>query len=121
MNILIVDDSNLSRKLFINRIPKVIKENASIIQGVNGKEAVALYKEHRPNIVFLDLTMPVMDGYEALDLIMAYDKSACVYIITADIQKKAQEKVLSSGAVALETKPIDEERLAEILSCIKQD
>jgi two-component system chemotaxis response regulator CheY len=121
MNILIVDDSNIIRKLVVNRVPQKIKENASFIHGVNGQEAVDLYKKHRPDIVFLDLTMPVMDGYEALDQIMAFDKDACVYVITADIQKKAKERVLASGAVALETKPIDEERLAKIFSCIKQD
>lgn len=121
MNLLLVDDSPLSRKIIINRIPEEIKGTYSIIQGSNGQEAVDLYKEHHPDIVFLDLTMPVMDGYEALDQIMAYDKGACVYVITADIQKKAQEKVLASGAAALETKPIDEERLAKIFSRINQE
>lgn len=120
MNILVVDDSKLSRKFLIDKIPVEIKDTASIIQGTNGQEAVDLYKKNRPDIVFLDLTMPVMDGYEALCQIMAYDNRACVYVVTADIQAKAKEKVLASGAIAIEPKPIGEERMGKIFSSIEQ-
>ena len=121
MKILVVDDSKLSRKLFLNRIPSFIRETATIVQGANGQEAVDLFKEHSPDIVFLDLTMPVMDGYEALNQIMIYDENARVFIITADIQKKAKERVLASGARSIETKPIEEERLEKIFSSLGKD
>jgi two-component system chemotaxis response regulator CheY len=121
MKILIVDDTKLSRAMLLKRIPEAIKETASIIQAVNGQEAVDLYKEVNPDIVFLDLTMPVMDGFEALKLIKKYDENAIVYIITADIQAKAKERVIAGGAVGIENKPISEQRLEEIFSLLQKD
>ncbi len=121
MKILIIDDTKLSRAMILKRIPERIKQNSSIVQGVNGQEAVILYKELHPDIVFLDLTMPVMDGFEALKQIKAHDNDALVYIITADIQKKAMERVIADGARGIEKKPIDEERLEEIFSELEKD
>lgn len=116
MKILIVDDTKFSRAMLLKRLPAHIKSGATIFQGENGQEALDLYKEHRPEIVFLDLTMPVMDGFDALDAIMAFDSGARVHVVTADIQKKSQERVMASGATSIEKKPIEEERLADIFS-----
>lgn len=121
MNILIVDDTKLSRTMILKRIPAAIKEQSSIVMGTNGQEAVDLYKAHTPDIVFLDLTMPVMDGYTALTQILDYDATARVYIVTADIQTKSKEKVLAAGAAGIETKPIDEQRLADIFASLEQE
>lgn len=107
--------------MILKRMPQEIKATASIYQGVNGEEAVSLYKEHSPDIVFLDLTMPVMDGFEALFHIMAYDPQATVYVVTADVQSKSKEKVLGCGATSLEAKPISEARLAEIFATLSGD
>lgn len=118
MKILIVDDTKLSRAMILKRIPESVKNNAMIFQAVNGLEGLELYKELKPDIVFLDLTMPVMDGFEALEKIRAFDRDARVFIITADIQAKAREKVLGLGAAGIEKKPIDENRLAEIFATL---
>ena len=120
MNILIVDDTKLSRNMLLKRIPETIKETSSIFQGTNGQEAVDLYKGCQPDIVFLDLTMPVMDGFEALARIREYDENALVYIVTADIQAKSKERVLAAGAVRVENKPITEQRLIEIFSSLQK-
>ena len=116
MNILIVDDTKLSRMTIKKRLPSAIKEKATIREGANGNEAVSLYKEQRPDIVFLDLTMPDMDGFEALAYIREFDRDARVYVVTADIQAKSKEKVMNLGAAGIEAKPISEERLAEIFN-----
>lgn len=119
MKILIIDDTKLSRMMILKRMPTEIRETATIIQGENGEEAVRLYKEHAPDIVFLDLTMPVMDGFEALPLIKQYDPEAVVCVVSADIQSKSIEKVMSLGATSMEAKPISQERLAEIFASIQ--
>lgn len=118
MKILIVDDTRLSRSMIRKRIPEHIRKSATIIEGTNGLEAVALYKEHLPDLLFLDLTMPEMDGFEALECIMQFDPDAVVYVITADIQTKTVEKVTAAGARNLEAKPVSEARLAEIFNDI---
>lgn len=116
MKILIVDDTKFTRNMTIKRLPEEIRNTATLLQAENGEEAVKLYKEFSPDIVFLDLTMPVMDGFEALTHIMDYDPQAKVYVITADVQSKSKEKVLAAGASGFEAKPISEVRLVKILS-----
>ena len=115
MIFLVVDDSKISRKWLIEMIPKKIVENAEIIEGCNGEEAIALYDQHKPDVVFLDITMPVVDGFEALKRIRFINPEALVVMISADRQKSTKEKVLSLGASALISKPIDEEEFRTTL------
>ncbi|MBN2695811.1 response regulator [bacterium] len=114
MKILVVDDSGVSRKMLIKSIPENIREKCEIFQAENGLEAVEKYKSDSPDIVFLDLTMPIMDGYEALKEIIEYDPSAIVFVISADIQQKAKERVLELGASGMESKPIKPEKMTSI-------
>ena len=107
MVFLVVDDSKISRKWLIEMIPPKIMENAVIIEGCNGEEAVNLYKEHAPDIVFLDITMPVLDGIEALKHIKALNAEALVVMVSADRQKSTHQNVLSLGASAILSKPVD--------------
>lgn len=115
MIFLVVDDSRISRKWLIEMIPKKIFEQASIIEGVNGEEAISLYQEHQPIITFLDITMPILDGIEALTRIKALNPDALVVMISADRQKATHEKVLSLGAAAILAKPLDQESFRSTL------
>ena len=107
MVFLVVDDSKISHKWLIEMIPPKIMENAIIIEGCNGEEAVNLYKEHAPDIVFLDITMPILDGIEALKQIKALNAEALVVMVSADRQKSTHQNVLSLGASAILSKPVD--------------
>lgn len=113
MKILIVDDSKLARMGVIKSL-KSIEPAAELIQASNGIEAIKAYEEHKPDIVFLDLTMPVMDGFEALKEIIAIDENAQVIIISADIQNEAKQRVLNAGAKNMYPKPINEEKMSQI-------
>ena len=86
----------------------------------NGQEAVDKYKENKYNIVFMDLTMPIKDGYQATKEITDFDKDAFVVVVTADIQKSGFEKVIESGASRMVTKPVSAEKLKEVLEEIKE-
>jgi two-component system chemotaxis response regulator CheY len=98
MKLLVVDDSRMARRLLIGMLPEPIREQAEIHQGVNGEEAVSLWREQRPQLIFLDLTMPVMTGFEALEAIRQEDRETPILIVSADIQTGAVEKVMASGA-----------------------
>lgn len=113
MKILIVDDSKLARMGVIKSL-KGVEPSAELFQASNGVEAIESYKQNNPDVVFLDLTMPVMDGFEALKEIMAIDKNAQVIIISADIQTEAQQRVLNAGAKNMYPKPINEEKMLQI-------
>ena len=115
MIFLVVDDSKISRKWLIEMIPKKIVENAEIIEGCDGEEAVALFQKHQPDVLFLDITMPGIDGIEALKRIREINANALVVMISADRQKSTKEKVLSLGASAIISKPIDEEEFRSTL------
>ena len=115
MIFLIVDDSKISRKWLIEMIPKKIVENAEIIEGCNGEEAITLYDQHRPDVVFLDITMPIIDGFEALERIRAINPDALVVMSSADRQKTTKEKVLALGTSAIISKPVDEQEFRTTL------
>lgn len=112
---LVIDDSKISRKWLIEMIPKKILEHATVVEGVNGQEAIDFYKEHRPDVVFLDITMPVLDGFGALEAIKAINSDAIVVMVSADRQKSTKEKVLAMGASAILSKPIDAEEFRSTL------
>ncbi len=115
MKILVTDDSKMARKMVIKTLNESIEGEIEIFEGQNGQEAVDLYKQHKPKIVFLDLTMPIMDGFEALEQIKMFDNDAKVIIISADIQKTAVDRVLSLGAYNFIKKPIDTTKMKQIL------
>ncbi|MDD2384407.1 MAG: response regulator [Sulfurospirillaceae bacterium] len=104
---LVIDDSKISRKWLIEMIPPKILEHATIIEGTNGQEAIDLYKEHQPDLVFMDITMPIMNGIEALQAIKALNNDAMIIMISADRQKSTQERVLTLGASAVLAKPVN--------------
>ena len=113
MRILVVDDSIAARML----IKKFIRQNGEheIIEAANGKEAVEYFLAHAPDFTFLDLTMPVMDGFEALRLIKESTPKALVAVLSADIQQKAVDRVKDLGAVVFINKPVTENRINSVL------
>ena len=101
--ILIVDDSPVARKMLKNSIPK--DKGYEIFEATNGQEGVSKYEELKPDLVFMDLTMPVLDGYKATAKIMELDKNATIIVTTADIQPKSISSVMELGAFTLLKKP----------------
>ncbi|MDD2652928.1 MAG: response regulator [Sulfurimonas sp.] len=108
MKVLVVDDSKIARISVIKNVVGVMPD-VEVFEATNGLEAVELFAKERPSAVFLDLTMPVMNGYEALKRIMEIDKAAQVIIVSADIQSEAKLRVLAAGAKNMYPKPINHE------------
>ena len=101
-NILIVDDSRTSRRILMN----ILQENGHTRAGEarNGQEAVELYGQLKPDMVTMDITMPVMDGIAALQGIREQDEQAKVIMITAAGQKEKVADALKLGAAEFITK-----------------
>lgn len=112
--VLVVDDSALIRKILI----QLLTENGYQVvgEGSNGQEGVDLYKELKPDLVTLDVTMPIMDGVEALRQIIAHDAGAKVAMITAAGQKEKLMEALKIGAGLFITKPFNND---EVLNSLK--
>jgi len=118
MKYLVADDSKLARLGLIKSLKAYVNE-AEIFQATNGQEAVELTLSQKPDIVFLDLTMPVMDGYEALPLMIEANPKLKIIVVSADIQVQAKKKVMKLGAKLHIQKPISLDKMKKILDWLK--
>ena len=117
-NILIVDDSRTSRKI----LRRILEEAEHTIVGeaVNGEDGYLKYQELKPDVVTLDITMPKMDGVEALRLIKKYDENAIAIMITAAGQKERMILAIKSGAADFIAKPYEDNDVLWVIDrCIK--
>lgn len=112
--ILIVDDSPISRKMLKSCIPK--DREFVFHEAGDGLAGLELYKKVQPDVTFMDLTMPVMDGATSLEEIIKYDRHALVIVLTADVQVKSLSKVTDLGAFLVVKKPPSKESIQDALS-----
>lgn len=110
--VLVVDDALFMRVTIGNMLKEwgfdVIGEAA------NGKEAVMLYDQLKPDLVTMDVTMPVMTGIDAVKSIVEKDPKAKVIMITALGQQKKIKAAIENGAKDFITKPFQPEQLKEV-------
>jgi putative two-component system response regulator len=108
--ILIADDEAVNLKILINYL---VSQDYDIDTAVNGEEAVRKSRDNMPDLIILDIMMPVMDGYEACRLIKADPKTTHVpiIIVTALNDRESKLKVLDAGANDFLSKPIDRAEL----------
>ncbi len=112
MKILICDDSAIARKLIIRTI--VQKTSLHLIEARDGYEALRIMEEQDIDILFLDLTMPIMDGFEVLKSLPVSSYQTKVVIISGDVQQEAKQRCLELGAIAFIVKPLSEEQVAPL-------
>ncbi|WP_017260104.1 PAS domain S-box protein [Pedobacter arcticus] len=117
--ILVVED-NLVNKLLARTVIARILPNAHILEANNGVEAIEQYKSNLPDLILMDLQMPVMNGYEATEKIRLIDKehnrSTIIVALTAGNVKGEKERCLEIGMNDFVTKPFVEENLAILFS-----
>ncbi len=109
LNILVVDDSLLIRRTLTTSLEKM--GHKVVAQAKSGKEAVAFYEEYKPDIVTMDITMPVMNGIEALKKIRSQYHDAKVIMVTSHGEEKLVMEAISNGAKGYILKPITQEKL----------
>jgi two-component system, chemotaxis family, chemotaxis protein CheY len=113
--ILIIDDSNLSR-----RTMRKILEAAGheVIDAGEGIQALEQYYLHHPDLVFLDLMMTGMSGFEVLRILREMDSQARVIVATADLQCATQEEAMAGGAIAYIKKPLTSDKVLQALQTV---
>ncbi len=112
--VLIVDDASFMRMSIKTMLEKGGYEVAG--EAGNGLEAVSKYKELKPDIVTMDITMPEMDGIEALKLIMQYDSKAKIIMVSAMGQETLVKQSILNGAKTFIVKPFKEEQVIQSLN-----
>jgi two-component system cell cycle response regulator DivK len=112
--ILIVEDSPINRRL----ISDILKYYGyEIIEAENGEEGIRKTKEHNPDLIIMDLQMPVMNGYETIRILKNYPETKHIKIIavTSFAMAGDREKALETGADEYISKPINTRELPKVV------
>lgn len=113
LRFLIVDDTRFMRLMLTDILRKLDYEVAG--EADNGERAIELYRECKPDIVFMDISMPGMDGVEALTHIRRADPEAIVIICSAVSQQDLIEGAMARGASGYVVKPFKPKQIREVI------
>jgi two-component system, chemotaxis family, chemotaxis protein CheY len=111
--LLICDDSSMARKQVARSLPE--GWDVEITFATNGAEGIQAIRDGKGEMVFLDLTMPEMDGYQVLETVKNEGLNAMIIVISGDIQPTAHQRVTSLGAIDFIQKPVNPDKLTETL------
>jgi two-component system, chemotaxis family, chemotaxis protein CheY len=117
--ILIVDDEVHVRK-FVSLIARALGEPA-IIEAGDGREALAKYAAEAPDLVLLDVNMPVLDGVHTLTALLQQDAKAKVVMLTSLANRQTIEKCLNAGAAGYIRKDTPRESILNELTAIVRE
>ena len=109
--VLVVEDVGFNRELIV----QLLEDKYQVIEAVNGQEGVEIAERERPELILMDLSLPVMDGWEATRRLKANGdlRSIPVIALTAHAMKGDKEKALAAGCDDYLVKPLDEDELME--------
>jgi len=111
-SILCVDDEEVVLSLFQDALKRT---GYSIFTANNGVDALVMAKEHHPDLVFLDIAMPEMEGSEALPLFHEIDPDTAVVIVSGHVSEDEARKLLAEGAYDFLPKPLDLKHMYDLV------
>ncbi|TSB47954.1 response regulator [Alkalicoccobacillus porphyridii] len=114
MKLLIVDDHHVVRKglVYFLEAASIVKD---IIEAGTGEEAVQLYQKHKPDVVLMDIDMPIMDGIQATEMIVNEFPEARILILTSFSDQDYVIPALRAGACGYQLKDVEPETLVETI------
>lgn len=110
--ILLVEDNEMNRDMLSRRL---MRKGYEVVLAVDGNEAVAKAQSESPDLILMDMSLPVLDGWEATKILKTFPVSQNIPIIalTAHAMAGDREKALEAGCDDYDTKPIELPRLLE--------
>jgi CheY-like chemotaxis protein len=110
--ILLVEDNEMNRDMLSRRLTR---NGFDVISAVDGQQGVAMATGEKPDVILMDMSLPVMDGWEATRRIKADPATRTIPVIalTASVLVEDREKALAAGCDDIDTKPVDLPRLLE--------
>lgn len=114
--ILIAEDNESNYKLF----ESILKYDYHLIHAWDGQEAMNMFKEYNPQIILMDINMPVLNGYEATKEIRKYSAKVPIIAVTAFAYASDEQQVMESGFDGYMPKPINARQLKAQLTDIMQ-
>jgi CheY-like chemotaxis protein len=108
--ILLVEDNEMNRDMLSRRL---LRNNFEVVMAVNGQEGVDMARSERPDLILMDMSLPVMDGWTATRTIKADDSTKAIPVIalTAHAMESDREQAMQAGCDDFDTKPIELPRL----------
>ena len=113
--LLLVDDSGLARRSMRSMLEA---NDFEVVEAEDGMVALEKYFVERPDIVMLDLVMKGMYGLDVLTKLREMDPSACVIVVSADVQSSSRDMVQAAGASAFVNKPVEREHLLAVIRSV---
>ena len=110
--VLLVEDNEMNRDMLSRRL---IRNGYEVVIAVNGQEGVDMAGSEKPDLILMDMSLPVLDGWEATRRLKADPATAAIPVIalTAHAMDSDREKALAAGCDDFDTKPIELPRLLE--------
>jgi two-component system cell cycle response regulator DivK len=118
--ILLVEDNEMNRDMLSRRLSK---RGYEVVMAVDGKEGVDAANAQQPDLILLDMSLPVLDGWEAAEILKHDPATVAIPIIalTAHALAGDREKALEAGCDDYDTKPVDLQRLLEKIEALLPD
>ena len=117
VKILLVEDNEINRDMLSRRL---IREGYECVMAKDGSEGIALSQRESPDLILMDMSLPVVDGWEATRQIKANESTQHIPVIalTAHAMSGDREKALAAGCDEYDTKPVDLPRLLEKITAL---
>ena len=115
--ILLVEDNEMNRDMLSRRL---MRKGYDVVMAVDGAQGVALAAEKQPDLILMDMSLPVLDGWEATRLLKADDATAHIPVIalTAHAMSEDRDRALAAGCDDYDTKPVELPRLLEKIEAL---
>lgn len=112
MKILLVEDNEMNRDMLSRRL---VRKGYEILMAVDGQQAVTMAVSERPDLILMDMSLPVIDGWEATRQVKANPETQSIPVIalTAHAMVEDRDKALAVGCDEFDTKPVDIQRLID--------
>jgi DNA-binding response OmpR family regulator len=118
-SVIVVDDDRDTVEVFCEYL--AIKDIKVLGRGYDGRTAVELYKQHKPDVVLLDVMMPDYDGFYGLENIRKIDPNAKIIMVTADLTSDTEKKLIDLKASAMIYKPYEIDSVIETIEKVSKD
>jgi CheY-like chemotaxis protein len=118
--VLLVEDNEMNRDILVRRLSR---RGYLVVFAVDGRQGVEMARSERPDIILMDMSLPVMDGWEATRRVKSDDaiRSVPVIGLTAHAMSGDREKAIEAGCDDYDTKPVEFDRLIEKIERLLQE
>jgi CheY-like chemotaxis protein len=115
--VLLVEDDEMNRDMLSRRLQR---RGFDVVVATDGEQAIQMAEAHRPDLILMDMSLPVLDGFEATRRLKAAERTRAIPIValTAHAMAGDRERMLAAGCDEYDTKPIELQRLMSKIDAI---